>query len=283
MHNKKPEAVAMSGSAREFFETLGLYEEPYGIFYTDAEPEGGFAPEVCPPLSWELEQQGKVDYGEVFKHFSCVVGKLWLARKKRKAAWFEAARYGCVGGGFYLGFYSPVVEFVPCYVSTGIPGTPIHGERYLDSPQAVKNWIARLDPRPAPARYCVFKPLESFAQGERPELVTFFARGEVISGLCNLAAFVTNDYEVVSAPFGSVCSTLVSWPLRYLAEGRPRAVLGCVDPSGRKFMKPDEMFFTVPMAMYEQFLARWEDSFLRTDEWAKIQGKIRKSAAAWGE
>jgi len=275
--------MSENANAKELYQVLGLYEEPYGIFYTDAEPAAGFAPAVGAPVSRELEQAGGVDYGEVFKTFSCVAGKLWLARKKKTAAYFEAARYGCVGGGFYLGFYAPVVEFVPCYVSTGVPGTPIHGERYMDSPAAVKAWIARLDPRPAPAKYCVFKPLESFTDGERPELVTFFARGEVISGLCNLAVFVTGDWEAVAAPFGSVCSHLVSWPLRYLAEGRPRAVLSCIDPSGRKYMKPDEMFFTVPYALYETFLARWRESFLRTDEWRNIQGKIRKSAAAWGE
>ncbi|HWQ10391.1 MAG TPA: hypothetical protein VN436_14825, partial [Holophaga sp.] len=94
---------------------LGLSEEPYGIVYTDAAPAAGFTPDPGPPLSLDLERAGQVDFREVFKNFSCVLGKLWLARKKRAAAWFEAACYGCPGGSFYLGFHKPQMDFVACY------------------------------------------------------------------------------------------------------------------------------------------------------------------------
>jgi uncharacterized protein (DUF169 family) len=262
---------------------LGLSEEPYGIFYTDTEPSEGFAPAAGPPLSLELERQGKVDFQEVFKDFSCVLGKLWLARRKQTAAYFEAGRYGCPGGSFYLGFHEPQLDFITCYISTGIPGTPVHGERYLSSPAAARRFFTSIQARPAPARFCVFKPLSVFSGSERPELVTFFARGEALTGLCNLAAFVSDDLEIVATPFGAGCSFMVTWPLHYLAQGRTRAVLGCGDPSARKYMKPDEMTFTVPFALYEAFLDRWRDSFLTTDTWNTVKKKIAKSKKAWGE
>ena len=119
--------------------------------------------------------------------------------------------------------------------------------------------------------------------GDRPELVTFFARGEVLEGLCNLAAFVTDDFEIVATPFGAGCSFMVTWPLHYLTRGRERAVLGCGDPSARKFMKPDEMTFTVPYVLYEAFLARWREPFLETDTWNMAKKKIVRSKEAWGE
>ena len=40
----------------ELLESLGLTEEPYGIFYTDIEPTEGFVPAVGEPLSLELER-----------------------------------------------------------------------------------------------------------------------------------------------------------------------------------------------------------------------------------
>ena len=54
-----------------------------------------------------------------------------------------------------------------------------------------------------------FKPISHFSTSERPELVTFFARGEVLTGLCNLAAFVTDDFVIVAMPFGAGCAA--SW------------------------------------------------------------------------
>jgi hypothetical protein len=273
----------MNETLSELIEALGLSEEPYGIFYTDIEPTGGLVPTVGQPLSLELERQGKINFQEIFSNFSCVIGKLWLARRKKATAYFDAERYGCPGAAFYLGFCKPQLDLLPAYISTGIPGTPMRGERYLSSPEVACRWFTKIDPRPAPARFCVFKPISHFATGERPELVTFFARGEVLAGLCSLAAFVTDDFEIVATPFGPGCSFMVTWPLHYLAQGRARAVLGCGDPSARKFLKPDEMTFTVPYVLYETFLSRWQESFLETDAWNTVKKKIVKSKEAWGE
>ena len=48
----------MSETLSELLEALGLDEEPYGIFYTDTEPTGGFVPKVGQPLSLEWEDNG---------------------------------------------------------------------------------------------------------------------------------------------------------------------------------------------------------------------------------
>ena len=70
-----------------FLEHLGLDEEPFGVYYDDTIPDNAFGPKPGPPISRELEDQGKIDMQEVFKHFSCVMGNIWLARKKRRAAY----------------------------------------------------------------------------------------------------------------------------------------------------------------------------------------------------
>jgi hypothetical protein len=129
----------------------------------------------------------------------------------------------------------------------------------------------------------VFKPASQFRESEKPEVVTFFARGEVMAGLCELAAFVTEDFEVVVSPFGAGCSYMVSWPLKYMAQGRTKAVLGGWDPSNRKFLKTDEVTFSIPYEMYLLFLKRWQDSFLKTETWAGIKKRIAKSKEVWGE
>jgi uncharacterized protein (DUF169 family) len=263
-------------------EALGLPEEPIGMFYTDKEPAEGFAPKpgyLPTPL---MEARGEVEWQEVWRNFDCVMGLVWRARRLGKPAYFDKDRYGCLGGAFYLGFQKPQLDFITYYVSSGIPGVT-EGERYLDSPQAVRDFFNTIDPRPAPARFCVFKPLSQFGPGETPEVVSFFARPEIISGLHVLAGFVTNDFEAVCAPFGADCSYIVTWPLHYLAQGRLKAVLGGWDPSARKFLKPDELSFAVPWEMFQRMARRWPESFLTTPTWANVKKKIALSQKAWKE
>ena len=126
-------AQAMSETLSELLDVLGLTEMPYGISYADTAPAEGFVPAAGPALSVELEQAGRIPWPHVFENFSCVLGKLWLARRKGQAAYFEAARYGCPGGSFYLGFHKPQLEGIARYVSTGTPGTP------MDSP-SIRKW-----------------------------------------------------------------------------------------------------------------------------------------------
>jgi len=79
------------------------------------------------------------------------------------------------------------------------------------------------------------------------------------------------------------CSNIVTWPLRYLDQGRLKAVLGGWDPSDRKFLKTDEITFTVPFEMFKRMVNRWPESFLTTKTWATVRKKIERSREAWGE
>jgi len=267
---------------RAFTDALGYDETPFGFHYTDVEPAEGYSPQpgVLPTI--EDEQQNKVDWPGVWKNFQCVLGRIWLARKKNVAAYFSAERFGCLGGAFYLGYNQPQLEFIVHYVSTGIPGA-VEGERYLPSPEATRAFFDLVTPEPAPAKYAVFKPLTDFGEDETPRLVSWFARPEVVSGLHQLAAFVTDDMEAVASPFGAGCTNLVAWPLKYLQDGAFKAVLGGWDPSCRKFLKTDEITFTVPLKMFEMMLDRWEDSFLTAPTWGQMKKKIGRSRRAWGE
>ncbi len=267
---------------KDFLAALGLDEEPMGMYYTDTQPEQGVSPDKKILPTAEQEAKGEVDFGAIFASFSCVIGKIWLARKKRTAAYFDREHYGCLGGAFYLGFLKPQLEIVAHFISSGIPGRA-EGEHYLESPEVSRSFFTTIDPRPAPARFCVFKPLSHFSEGVVPEIVTFFARAEIISGLNQLAVFVTNDFEAVSSPFGAGCTNLVSWPLRYLSQGKLKAVMGGWDPSERKFLKPDEITFSVPYEMFGRMVARWPESFLNTDTWAMIKKRIDLSKRKWGE
>lgn len=267
---------------REFLEVLGLSEEPLGMYYADERPPEAISPGTANLPSREDEAANRVDWSGLNASWTCVIGVLWRARHKQAPACFDRQHFGCLGGAFYLGFLKPQLEAIVHYVSSGIPGQ-MEGEHYLESPRVVRDFFGKIDPRPAPAPFCIFKPISQFSGMEQPELVTFFSRPESVAGLNQLATFVTNDFEAVSSPFGAGCSNIVTWPLRYLARGQLKAVLGGWDPSDRKFLKPDEITFTVPMEMFTRMVQRWQESFLTTKTWEGIKKKISRSRKAWGE
>ena len=263
---------------------LGLTEEPFGVHYADTIPEKAFGPKPGVPISRELEEQGQVDMQAVFKTFSCVIGNIWLARKKRCAAYISSEEYGCLGGVFYCSMMKPNLRFIEHYVTTGFEGTPIHGERYLPSPESMRKFLGQVTPRKAPAKYCIFKPLSQFSGGEEPEFVIFFARPEVMTGLFTQTMFTTGEVDCVASPFGAGCTNIIAWPLYYKEQGMEKAVLGGFDPSARKFLKTDELTFTVPLSLYEKMLKALPESMFNQDgAWTSVRKKVDRSAKAWGE
>jgi uncharacterized protein (DUF169 family) len=265
-----------------FLELLGLDEPPMGIFFTDEPPAGALSPKQGDLPTREKEMAGTIDWKAVFENFSCVMGHIWRARKKQLSAAFDSERFGCPGGAFWLGFMTPQTENIIHYVSSGIPGY-MEGEHYCESPEELRRIFETIDPPKAPGRYCVVKPVTLFGESEQPDVVAFFARPESLSGLHQLATFVTNDPEVVASPWGAACTGLITWPYKYLLQGRTKAVVSGWDPSARKFFKTDELSFAVPRPMFLDMLARFDSSFLNTRTWTLVRKKIERSRIAWGE
>jgi uncharacterized protein (DUF169 family) len=265
-----------------FLKTLGLSETPMGLFYTDTEPAEGFTPPPGELPTRDREEKNEIDWQQIFSSFSCVMQKTWLARKKHAAAYISAERFGCPGAAFWLGFLKPQSETIIHYVSSGIPDR-LPGEHYCESPDELRRIFAEIDPRPAPAKYCVIQPLDLFESDQNPEVVVFFARPESMAGLHQLAAFVTNDPEVVASPWSAACGGLGAWPLKFISEGKTRAVIGGWDPSARIYFKADELSFAVPLPLFQAMLDRFEDSFLMTETWQTVKKKIERSKKAWGE
>ncbi len=265
----------------DFLEILGLDEEPMGLFFTDQKPDQGFSPKPIDLPTREKEKKNEIDWESVFSCFSCVMGNVWRARRKKTAAFFSAENFGCPGGAFWLGFNKPQTETIIHYVSTGKPGW-MEGERYASSPDELRRFFETVDSVPPPKKYIVIKPISQFQENQQPELVHFFARPEVLCGLHQLAFFVSNDPEAVASPWSAGCGALVVWPLHYLARGKTRAVIGGWDPSARKYFKGDELYFTVPYQMYTQMLDQYDLSFLKGKSWPVVQKKIKQSNKVWG-
>lgn len=274
--------TSMMEKTQRLMELLGQEEAPFGVCYADEKPDG-YGPKPGEIFTREREIAGEIDWQKAFGNFTCLTGSIWLARKKKKAAWISHEECGCMGGGYYSGIYGPYLEANVLYVSTGIPGTHIEGEHYLPSPETMRAFMDDCALPLGKGTYCVLKPLDQFSDAEPPLSVTFFARPEVLTGLHTLTGYAAGSHNAVVTPFGAACTSIISWPLVYEQRGIECAVLGGFDPTARKFLKTDELTFSIPLSLYGKMLDAMETSALTRHTWEGVRKKVLKSNRIWGD
>ncbi|MDH7509974.1 MAG: DUF169 domain-containing protein [Methanolinea sp.] len=212
-------------------------------------------PEAKPPGKWR-----------------CVVCD--LARVRRgKPLLLGAGSLSCSGAQYYLGYVKERSPDFRYFLSTGKPGS-VRGERYRKSPELVDALASRDTFLPAGERKYLFRRWDTLSAEDSPDVVVFFARGEVLSGLFTLANFESPDPHGVTCPFGSGCSSIIHYPLLEGREERPRAVLGMFDPSARPCVPLDMLTMAFPMGLFYRIVDAMEESFLATGSWEKVREKI---------
>ena len=225
-----------------------------GIYYTNDEPEG-----ITPNTGIHL----------------CMIGLLKKARKNGNTVYFDKNHFGCPGGAYYMGFLESPMPNIEHFLSCGIPGQ-MEGERYIKTPELAKKYIEKVKPRPAPAAFCAFKPVEKFQGDEKPEIVVFFASPDTLSGLFTLTNYALERTDGVYTPFGSGCSTILTHPLKEAGEEEPRAVLGMFDVSARPMVEKDVLTLSMPYAVFLKLVENVSGSFLQTESWKKVPQRIQK-------
>jgi uncharacterized protein (DUF169 family) len=203
----------------------------------------------------------------------CVIGALAKVRDGQSLA-FDADAVGCPGGKRYLGFADKLMPDFEYFLSCGIPGK-LEGERYKKTPEMVKEYLKHAPAMKAPGRYIIFKRWDKLEAADSPEVVISFAAADVLSGLFTLASYDETEQNMVIAPFGSGCASIVQYPYLEVKAAQPRAVIGLFDVSARPFVPADTLTFAAPMSKFTRMVANMEESFLITASWAKVQKRIK--------
>ncbi|MFH1647507.1 MAG: DUF169 domain-containing protein [Chloroflexota bacterium] len=203
----------------------------------------------------------------------CVIGALVKVCQGQSLC-FDVDAVGCPGGRRYLGFAEKLRPDFEYFLSCGIPGN-MEGERYKKTPELVKETMNSWPAFKAPARYIVFKRWDKLEETDNPAVAIFFAGADVLSGLFTLASFDEAGQNMVIAPFGSGCSTIVQYPYLEKDSERPRAVIGMFDVSARPFVPPTALTFSVPLSKLGRMTDNMDESFLITPSWAKIRQRIK--------
>ena len=230
-------------------------ELPITFYYTDT------------PVNAEAVKPGAVP--------RCIIGAIMKIREGESLA-FGVDAVGCPGGKRYLGFsQEEIMPDFDYFLSCGIPGK-MEGERYKKTPEMVREYMKKHAPAlKAPGKYIVFKRWDKLEAKDGPEVVVFFAGADVLAGLFTLASFDEAEQNMVIAPFGSGCASIVQYPYLESKSDRPRAVIGMFDISARPFVDKDKLAFAVPMSKFKRMVDNMEESFLITPSWAKVQKRIK--------
>ncbi|MFA5332465.1 MAG: DUF169 domain-containing protein [Methanoregula sp.] len=219
----------------------------------------GTAEKVLPPGVWR-----------------CIVCQLAKAKNGTPLA-FENSSITCAGGRRYSGYSPELPDNFRYFLSSGKPGV-VQGERHKQNPEIVDAWEKTIPAFPPHKSYLVFTRWDKLAADDNPEVVIFFARPDVLSGLFTLANFNRGDANGVICPMGAGCSTILLYPWLEQQKDDPKVVLGMFDPSARKCVPPDILTLAFPMKKFETIIGYMEESFLITKDWETVRKKIAMSA-----
>ena len=203
----------------------------------------------------------------------CIIGALVKVRDGQSLA-FDVNAVGCPGGKRYLGFAENLMPNFEYFLSCGIPGK-LEGERYKKTPEMVKEYLKHAPPMKAPGRYIVFKRWDKLEASDSPEVAICFAMPDVLAGLFTLASYDETEQNMVIAPFGSGCASIVQYPYLETKAAQPRAVIGLFDVSARPFVPAETLTFAAPLSKFTRMVNNMEESFLITPSWAKVQKRLK--------
>lgn len=205
--------------------------------------------------------------------WSCLICELQKVRVGQSLA-FSAESLKCGGAKRYLGFADRMRPNFEYFLSCGIENE-MEGERYIRTPQLVRELMERQKKLAIQGKYIVFKRWDYLVENDNPDVVIFFATPDILSGLFTLANFDQSEPNSTITPFGAGCGSIVYYPFIEKDSQRPRAVIGMFDVSARSCVQEGVLTFSVPMIKFTKMISYMDESFLITDSWKKIQNRIR--------
>jgi uncharacterized protein (DUF169 family) len=191
-----------------------------------------------------------------------------------KSLYFNRDSLSCGGARRYLGYTDKMRPGFEYFLSCG--NEEMEGERYLRTPEMVREFMKNQKTLPVKGKNIVFKRWDNLTEKDNPEVVIFFARPDVLSGLFTLANFDQTEPNGTIAPFGAGCGSIIHYPYLEGITERQRAVIGMFDPSARPCVPENVLTFAVPMKRFERMVGYMQESFLITETWDTVRKRIVK-------
>jgi uncharacterized protein (DUF169 family) len=232
-----------------------------------------FGEAELPIIFYYTDGDGGAERAQKPKVWSCLICELAKVRNGTPVVYHPEA-VACGGAERYLGFTDKMRPGFEYFLSCG--NKKMEGERYIQTPEMVKEIMKSQLKMPIGGKNIVFKRWDNLNETDEPDVVIFFAKPDVLSGLFTLANYDQTDPNGTIAPFGSGCGTIIHHPYLESKTERQRAVLGMFDPSARPCVPEDMLTFAIPMKRFEKMIGYMEESFLITGSWSVVKKRIEK-------
>jgi len=232
-----------------------------------------FGEEELPVAFFYSESNGGAEAADKPKGWNCIICELSKVRKG-KSLYFNGGLLGCGGSRRYLGYSEKMRPGFEYFLSCG--NESMEGERYIRTPEMVKELMHNQKTLPVNGKNIVFKRWDNLTENDDPVAVVFFVKPDVLAGLFTLANFDQTEPNGTYTPFGAGCSSVVHYPFLESQSERPRAVIGLFDPSARPCVPDNVLTFAVPMKKFEKMVSYMDESFLITETWKTLRKRIDK-------
>jgi len=238
------------------FEKLAFAYQPIGMMFADEKPAGA----IC------FKKAGD----------GCIAALIFSAAKgKTVAIDRHSTGYSC--SAFFLGYSDWIFNGVEYFLSHSPVPIGRECERFVKSPKLAKEFARAFVPQTQENATYVFKPVVSFAENEKPEIVIFFANADQLSALVFLIQYAHPlDFDRIKTGFASACMSMVTIPLSYARRGEEKAFWGLHDVAIRPSLPEALMTMAMPFSMFREMCDAAPDSFLSTEKWNKILERITK-------
>lgn len=234
-----------------------------------------FGKSELPFIFYFNEEHGDVPLAKPSKEWRCLICELSRVRKGESLA-FNADSLACGGAKRYLGYEEKMRPNFEYFLSCGLQGV-VEGERYKRTPEIVLETQKHIRQLPSDGKFAIFKRWDKLSEADNPEVVIFFAKPDVLSGLFTLANYDEVETTGVISPFGAGCGSIIHFPFWENRRDKPKCVLGMFDPSARPCVPESTLSFAVPMKRFIHLIDYMEESFLITDTWKTNLKRIKIS------
>lgn len=248
-------SAELAAMGKAYVERLRLGSSPVACFFSKERPKGAV--------------------GFKKKGGGCIMPLIFSAGSGKTVA-FDRDTTGWPCSAFYLGYEDWIFPGIENFLSHGpVPGREC--ERFVKTAGQAEAYLKSVRFERKSEGTAVFKPVEKLEAGEVPEVVIFFANADQLSALVYLLYYSAPEEENrVVARFASACGSVVTLPLHYARKGEKKAVWGLHDISARARLPKDIMSLTVPLSLFIEMGRDMEESFLSTEQWQKVAGRIEK-------